>query len=174
MLRLNQQNANGRVRPLSLDLEQPRRGLSARPDCFTYPVHCNTARSRLVLGTSSVRLPFLRRGSRILRVVGPNLSTTLHTVRTPVNFYRRIIRILGHTVTGKQPDLRRLTKRLLRDRQALRHQLTSRNAAFDTLLGRTEHRIKFRLLTSADLRLGRITCLLNCRSIGSCFQTFQR
>ncbi|MBB5058100.1 AraC-like DNA-binding protein [Granulicella aggregans] len=174
VLTIAREGTGTRIKPLRVELVQPRSHTKALEKHFGCPVICGASRNAIIFRAEDAAIPFVTRNAELLEMLAPQFDQELKTRTADEDHFIDLVRgTIQQRLTGHRPVVDDVAKDLHMSSRTLQRRLQDSGSSYQRVLDDARHQMARYYLSNSVLELAEAAYLLGYEDANSFARAFR-
>src|SRR5271168_214144 len=174
VLTIAREGTGTRIKPLRVELVQPRSHTKALEKHFGCPVICNASRNAIIFRAEDAGIPFVTRNAELLEMLAPQFDQELKARTADEDHLIDLVRgAIQQRLTGHRPVVDDIAKDLHMSARTLQRRLQDSGSSYQRVLEEARHQMARYYLSNSVLELAEAAYLLGYEDANSFARAFR-
>jgi AraC-like DNA-binding protein len=174
VLTIAREGTGTRIKPLRVELVQPRSHTKALEKHFGCPVVCGALRNAIIFRADDAAIPFVTRNAELLEMLAPQFDQELKERTAVEDHFIDLVRgAIQQRLTGHRPVVEDVAKDLHMSPRTLQRRLQDSGSNYQRVLDEAHHQMARYYLTNSVLELAEAAYLLGYEDANSFARAFR-
>src|SRR5271163_404476 len=174
VLTIAREGTGTRIKPLRVELVQPRSHTKILERHFGCPVVCGASRNAIIFRAEDAAIPFVTRNIELLAMLAPQFDQELKDRYPDEDKFTELVRgAIQHRLTGHRPVVDDVAKDLHMSARTLQRRLQDSGSSYQRVLDDARHQMARYYLSNSVLELAEAAYLLGYEDANSFARAFR-
>jgi len=174
VLTIAREGTGTRIKPLRVELVQPRNHTKALEKHFGCPVVCGASRNAIIFRAEDAAIPFVTRNAELLEMLAPQFDQELKARTADEDHFIDLVRgAIQQRLTGHRPVVDDVAKDLHMSSRTLQRRLQDVGSNYQRVLDEARHEMARYYLSNSVLELAEAAYLLGYEDANSFARAFR-